>query len=409
MQYGGGNCALCGSLNTTKATCPLNKNAKNVNTLKHPNASKPKTASVKADKSPLIKPAIPKATLKTRKLRIVRPKNAPPKVPMASKPKTASVKADKSPLIKPVTTQTKKIRHKTTRVTNHLKKERKTLLNKNPPLKTAYISFLEKHNIKFGTAPLGSGTFADVYDIGDNKVLRVEASTYMNRYAEARRRINNYLIDNDAILSSQYKIYPRIYSFDVKTSLTGPSDGWVMAVIMEKLEMDSWTNWPSYFSTPEKLIEEFKKITKIMHKIGIIHTDISVNNVVLTTSGEIIFIDVDDSCMLPGCSEAPGRTLGYQGPEWALSGSGQISGKYRTAMKETIAEWGINPDTLPKQEDFLRGKYDEAIKKNTIYGMGALLYHIFTGKNPAHKIHLADVHPAIKNMLHPDMRQRSLE
>ena len=40
MQYGGGQCSLCGSEGVTKATCPLNPNAKKPNAAKHPNATK---------------------------------------------------------------------------------------------------------------------------------------------------------------------------------------------------------------------------------------------------------------------------------------------------------------------------------------------------------------------------------
>ncbi len=36
MQYGGGNCSLCGSPGTNKTTCPLNKSALNKSHVKHP-------------------------------------------------------------------------------------------------------------------------------------------------------------------------------------------------------------------------------------------------------------------------------------------------------------------------------------------------------------------------------------
>ena len=39
MQYGGGQCSLCGSDGTTKASCPLNPDAKKPNSEKHPNAA----------------------------------------------------------------------------------------------------------------------------------------------------------------------------------------------------------------------------------------------------------------------------------------------------------------------------------------------------------------------------------
>ena len=58
---GGGKCSICGSENTTKATCPLNPNAKNPNPKKHylanaRNLPKPKTKP---------KPILDKVTIKT--------------------------------------------------------------------------------------------------------------------------------------------------------------------------------------------------------------------------------------------------------------------------------------------------------------------------------------------------------
>ena len=38
IQYGGGQCSLCGSMGTSKTTCPLNLNAANPNPRKHPKA-----------------------------------------------------------------------------------------------------------------------------------------------------------------------------------------------------------------------------------------------------------------------------------------------------------------------------------------------------------------------------------
>lgn len=443
MQYGGGNCSLCGSPNTTKATCPLNPNAKNVNAIKHPNAFKSATSSKVADEPAKAKtpsPPKPKTATKTAKktkysraAAIKRHKMAAAKKEADKSMKTAEKLDDKREKKTTKKRENKPTKTRKLRVVGRtatakpapasvetarpikvvpgarpLSKDRKKLLNKNPPLKEAYIAVLDSYGIKFGTNPLGSGTFSDVYDLGNDTVLRIEPSNYFNRYAVSREKVNKYLIDNDRFTSTLYDVFPRIFSVDVKKSLMSPSAGWVIAVVMEKLHIDSWSNWRNYFATPEKLIEGAKEATEMMHKTGLIHTDISINNVVLTKTGRIVFIDVDDSCILPGCELGPGRTPGYEAPEWALSGYTSIKGKERTAMKETIAEWGIDPETLPKRTEFKKGKYDEPLKKNTIYGMGALLYHIFTGKDPANKIELKDVHPDIKNMLHPDMRKRTL-
>jgi hypothetical protein len=449
MQNGGGNCSLCGSSNTTKASCPLNPDAKNTNAIKHPKAvakqsivktPTPKLQKVSNETDKVAKKLSKKGT-KTRKLKFVgRVPDVKPAIVETPSPKLQKVSNDTDKVSNDTDKVAKKLSKKGTKTrklkvvgrvpdakqksadkpdvivrpitvvpgAKPLSKERKRLLNKNPPLKEAYISFLDKYGIKFGTNPLGSGTFSDVYDLGNDTVLRIEPSTYFNRYADAHERVNKYLIDNSYFITTLYDIFPRIYSVDVKKSLLSSTTGWVIAVVMEKLDIDNWTNWRNYFATPEKLIKSAKEATEMMHKSGLIHTDISVNNVLLTKAGRIVFIDVDDSCLIPGCDSSPGRTPGYEAPEWALGGHADIKGKARAAMKETIAEWGIDPKTLPKETDFKRGHYDEPLKKNTIYGMGALLYHILTGNDPANKIKLSDVHPDIKNMLHPDMYQRSL-
>ena len=41
-QFGSGKCSICGSLGTSKLTCPLNPDAKNPNPSKHPLAKKSK-------------------------------------------------------------------------------------------------------------------------------------------------------------------------------------------------------------------------------------------------------------------------------------------------------------------------------------------------------------------------------
>ena len=38
-QNAGGVCSLCGSTGVNKSTCPLNKNSKNVQALKHPKSN----------------------------------------------------------------------------------------------------------------------------------------------------------------------------------------------------------------------------------------------------------------------------------------------------------------------------------------------------------------------------------
>ena len=59
-QVGAGNCSLCGSPGTTKATCPLNPNAANPNPAKHPLAVSALSPPVKVTGKRTAPPPTPK-------------------------------------------------------------------------------------------------------------------------------------------------------------------------------------------------------------------------------------------------------------------------------------------------------------------------------------------------------------
>ena len=71
-QFGAGKCSLCGSLGTTKATCPLNPKAKNPDPKKHPLANKSKVTKVLPKDSKLLQlkgpGSMPKPSVKSKML-----------------------------------------------------------------------------------------------------------------------------------------------------------------------------------------------------------------------------------------------------------------------------------------------------------------------------------------------------
>lgn len=88
-QYGSGKCSICGSLGTSKLTCPLNPDAKNPNPSKHPlaksnvSSAKPKTTTILPKDSKLLqlkgpgsmpKPSV-KSSMLTKRIKPVLPKS----------------------------------------------------------------------------------------------------------------------------------------------------------------------------------------------------------------------------------------------------------------------------------------------------------------------------------------------
>lgn len=285
-------------------------------------------------------------------------------------------------------------------------KFRTQTFNKNPKLKPLYEKILQSYGIKLSAKCLGSGSYADIFDLGNGKVLRLEPSNYFLKIAKNRQHVIEFLMEHPTP-----DLFPTIYNYKIHTF--GESSGWILEMVMEKLNIVPWSEWKNYFSSSRKLIDYIKDQTRRMIQMNLLHNDISSGNVVLTAEGKILFVDLDEICISPNCYDVPGITLGYYAPEWALDKN--FSGYYKKSDKDPLLQmiksFGVDPlkiTTVHKKESYGKVSYHEEIAKNMIFGIGALIYHILTGKNPAEGISIGLLPSDVELMVHPDPNIRTM-
>jgi hypothetical protein len=454
-QRGSGMCSLCKSQGVTKRTCPLNPTSKNPSYEKHPLAKKKSiTPSAHKAKKINLKPpsassalsasCVRSASCSPRKSSLVNcSKYKAQQIPheldeldeilynsyqglteskgglnigdltkIANRNGLEIYKGIKKAVILDFLSQ-KHMHEKNREVLKDMKKnipkERKKMLNKHPRLKETYINFMNQYGLEYDITPVfASGGFSDVYDLGNNRLLHIEASTGSKNTGGLNR-----LKVNTVIKDGNFKIFPKIYNTEIKTGLITETFGWVIVTEMQKLDIVSWKLWRKYFQTEIKLINAIKAATEKMHLSGIIHTDISHNNVVLTNNGKIMFIDFSNSALDQDTQIEPEHTPGYVAPEWCFKNpTFKFTGPEKKTMLSYLNEWGLTESDIKPIKPMLRKKRQyssyQYLIDNTIYGMGALAYSILTNNDPSKILTHELINPKIITMLHPIPEQRGI-
>lgn len=271
---------------------------------------------------------------------------------------------------------------------------------KSPGMLDQLNNALADHNLSRRSPMMGRGGFADVYVIPNNKILRVEMSGSFHKYGVHKM---------DTLRAIKGKphlegIIPRLYDVRLYKVPDGYSK-WVMTSVWEKLTIVKWADWRKVYDNARDLTAHLIDMASKLVKEGVIHTDMSTNNMVLTPHGAR-FIDLDEACVDGGyyCTISPGVTYGFTGPEFALYGMGAINGKRKQALLRFLTdEYG----TTTQPREAARNK--QSLEANMIYGLGATIYHILTGKLPEHGVDLStmgDIRPMLHDMMHalPDHR-----
>lgn len=331
-------------------------NEEGVNKKSHPNHPKKKAAAKK--------PAAKKKVAPTKKV-AAKKKVAP----------TKKVAAVKKPAAKKKVAPTKAGNKRSWKTL--IEKERLNVFKKYPFTKEKFTEVLESYGLNYYTIPLGAGTFGDVYDIGNGRVLRLEPSTYGHKQQEFldSEKLVQYLIKN------KFDFTPIIYSETVYRN-PDKSFGFLRATVMEKISaVDLISNWRKFYDE-SSLLKALREIINKLNSKMIYHSDISHNNVLLTSEGRIVFIDLLDACFASvdkTCRHASlGDTPGYRAPEISY---------YKKGILNVLEAFGGGLDYKTYKSKYDLGKIDKTKKleiymANNIFGMGALAYYLLTGKEP---------------------------
>lgn len=239
--------------------------------------------------------------------------------------------------------------------------------------KALSVHLRDSFGIAIGSPPWKNGSFSRVYKLDSNWLLRQTCLV---------RRGQEIVANAQVVYRLAGKMMPRIGNVNV---FTMPESGvTIMETILEKIENIPAKEWNRVFTTPAELLMSLLEAGYNLEARGIIHRDISHNNVLLSTDGTFTFIDADDACLPdnPGmCGRPITGTSGYRLVEFD---------KNETALAQLIiggrpdlAEAGVDPKTR-----LVRGltaadikyEYPEAqAEHNMVHALVILAFATITG------------------------------
>ena len=211
-------------------------------------------------------------------------------------------------------------------------------------------------------------------------------------------------------------IMPKIYKGLVVPLVNGASNYGLIAQEIEELELVDWKDWRMHFKSATDLAKALMTVFQRMIDARVGHTDMSINNVVLTRKGRVLVIDLLDSCFTekqtntsnPCFSEPVATTLGFTDASlWV-----KPEKKYADAtLKLTKIVFGANaPQKL--QRRFGKWNMDRHLE-NLKFAAGATLMCIATNHNDVTHVTASEfaglpapVQQVIRSAMHPNLSER---
>lgn len=271
---------------------------------------------------------------------------------------------------------------------------------------------------------IGSGGAGVVYlarhlRLDKQVVLKADKRKVTARPESLRREV-------DALKNLSHQYIPQVYDFIVEDEIVYTVMDYIEGESLDKtLKNGAKFRQSQVIDWARQLLEALSYLHgRPPH--GILHADIKPANVMLTPRGDIRLIDFNIALALgEEGAVAVGSSLGYASPEHLgldFSSSGATT-RTDTRGDSAAATVSDSPETVVgsggASSGLHSGKKIMLDARSDIYGLGATLYHILTGRRPSHKVRevvplseadcsrgLADIINRAMNP-NPDLRFRS--
>lgn len=232
---------------------------------------------------------------------------------------------------------------------------------------------LVAHGLSKTAKPWKSGTYSDVYQLKDNKLLRV-TSLPVEKYPDTDR----FAALAKDVQKRSGDLMPACFSEELHDLFSKDRStyyGVLRISVVEQVPTIPLNDWHNHFATPNALLLAVLKAGNELFKRKVVHRDISDGNILLNSDTlKFQFIDNDDACIYPRgkmCNTGD-VYYGFGTPGYALPSIDRILPSFRAhmALYHAVTGFPVREHEVEESERrAYKGKPELQILHNMVHAL----------------------------------------